>query len=182
MWRLPSITAHHTRSTCTADVGCAAVSLFWNGTDYKSCRKSDATNLTASPVKMPQACLGTLVKLAPPPSPSCTTAAVAPAGWTFHQQQDCSNCTIVCRELEGTAPASWPQEQTDACAAMPYCHAVSYDFEYNASGVKVFCYKAAGYSLEDHASDYMPEACMGIMVKDGERIAGCEGWGGWRRL
>ena len=166
---------------CSDRVECVAVSQFWTGTNYKFCLKSNATNLTASPDTMPQACLGTLVKLPPSPSPpptaSCATAAVAPAGWTFMPKQMGSVLsTLVCRGSDATAPYSWPTEQIDACLSMPQCLTVDYSIinSHNDTG---FCYTSSRDGVEN-ASEYMPQACMGVMVKDGEWTGG---WGGWSR-
>ena len=162
---------------CSNTTGCVAVNMYYTDNDgYMYCLKSNATNLTASPNTMPQACLGTLVKVAPsspspPPATSCTTAAVAPAGWTFESQQASSDpdSNIICRYPAATAPTNWPTEQIDACASMPGCNAVSYTVSEDLDGNRLpsFCYKWSADILEA-GNNTTPQPCMGTMVNTGE--------------
>ena len=105
-----------------------------------------------------------------------------PPGWTFEQHQDTdANANIICHFPEAAETTNWPTEQINQCAAMPNCLAVSYSEAFNWEILTPsICYKLSGDNLTTASAKLMPQACMGTMVKNGERRIG--GWGGWRRL
>ena len=107
-----------------------------------------------------------------PPSPlrrlpddgTCTKAPIAPAGYKFtqgmnHAGDNILNCSVL---GEDNFTSGWP-DLADLCSNTTGCVAVNMYVDTVTSNY-MYCLKTSGTYLVD-ASDLMPDACLGILVK-----------------
>ena len=109
----------------------------------------------------------------PAPTSCMMSAPVAPAGWTFKQQQDTSTYYSFNSLVD---VGNWPSEQIDKCASTPNCVATSVSLlSYDTKIFLFSSYRTSEnlQSIGDASESSMPEMCMGTMVKNGESLGDC---------